>query len=883
MVSANFGARRPALHRPMYVSGHVLAVSALIASALAIATDAHSAAPQRNPGVQAARARPSPASGAKRPYSVEDMLKLESVNNAMSDPTGRWLVWEQAPPYDSVKDYSGNDRPGTIGNRLMALDTKGGRSAPIELGAGDGADSRWLDSFSPDGRYLVYYRSTGGAYSMGVYDFETGKTQNFNAAPNIQPLAGHRSVWLSQHEFAFAAFQAGDQPIAALRSKTGSSLWRDWNTAWHGGLSVNEVSSHANGGGDQPLSGRLMKVDAASGTMTKVSEGRYASLAASHDGRYLAALRQFSKFQADPGVGNLDWLTSRSKLEIFDLTTGKMIDPMPRTDVFPQTLEWASDRNRLALFGWDVGKGVRSGLFHSVDPGSGEVRAISHTGLDLASERERGLIQKPERVVWIGDRLAMFARKLSEPRAQPAFTYRGETGAQIGNAPARPDWYLVDANGASENMTRSLPTPSQIPLSADGRSMTVLAGGQVWRVAPGADPVQLTKKADGQLSLTIEQAHETDHPPFARFASLISQEGDEQEAFSLDLENGRKLRARFPSPYSDFRAIAGESGVGLFATTGPNGTIVEARSNDGASRQVAVLNAQLKQVDQTRITTLNYAIDTAEGRRQVGACMILPPHYNPAKRYPVIVHIYPGVGARCNEPIHLRYSSLGSGTMDMHLLAARGYIVLEPNTSRFLTNSPPNPMGGMPSVVDASLDALIAQGYADPDQIGLIGMSQGGYASLWLATQMKRFKAIVSINGWSDMYSHRFDGIVHRRYFSDRLPFKGESMRYEANGIDSDFGTGVSVWDQPDAYVRNSPLFHAREITAPVMLIHSDMDFFNINQYDMMFTALYEQKKEARYLRYAGEGHTPSSPANLRDMWSNIFKWFDQYLVPTGK
>jgi len=50
------------------------------------------------------------------------------------------------------------------------------------------------------------------------------------------------------------------------------------------------------------------------------------------------------------------------------------------------------------------------------------------------------------------------------------------------------------------------------------------------------------------------------------------------------------------------------------------------------------------------------------------------------------------------------------------------------------------------------------------------------------------------------------------------------------------------------------PLFNVRDITAPVMLIHSDMNGFNLNHYDMMFTALLEHKKEARFLRYAGEG-----------------------------
>jgi dipeptidyl aminopeptidase/acylaminoacyl peptidase len=61
-------------------------------------------------------------------------------------------------------------------------------------------------------------------------------------------------------------------------------------------------------------------------------------------------------------------------------------------------------------------------------------------------------------------------------------------------------------------------------------------------------------------------------------------------------------------------------------------------------------------------------------------------------------------------------------------------------------------------------------------------------------------------------------------------------------------------------------------------MIHSDMDAFGLSQYDEMFTALYRQRKEARFVRYWGEGHAPSSPANLRDMWERIFAWYAKWL-----
>jgi len=67
-------------------------------------------------------------------------------------------------------------------------------------------------------------------------------------------------------------------------------------------------------------------------------------------------------------------------------------------------------------------------------------------------------------------------------------------------------------------------------------------------------------------------------------------------------------------------------------------------------------------------------------------------------------------------------------------------------------------------------------------------------------------------------------------------------------------------------------------VETPLMIMQGDMDHVPIQQGEEFFTALYRQNKRARFVRYWGEGHLINSPANIRDMWHQIYSWFDEFL-----
>jgi dipeptidyl aminopeptidase/acylaminoacyl peptidase len=178
----------------------------------------------------------------------------------------------------------------------------------------------------------------------------------------------------------------------------------------------------------------------------------------------------------------------------------------------------------------------------------------------------------------------------------------------------------------------------------------------------------------------------------------------------------------------------------------------------------------------------------------------------------------------------------------------------------------------MDEVVEAGVNALVREGIADPTRLALFGYSQGGVSALYVAAQMKLFKGVIAMNSWADLFSHYFEGNgIYSYAYSD---YFDSFLRYDSEK-GTDFAIGRTPFSAPEIYYKNSPVFLAPNIDAPVLLIHSDMDGFSMSQFDKMFGALRRAGKDARYVRYFGEGHGPSSPANIRDMWQR----FDAFLT----
>lgn len=166
--------------------------------------------------------------------------------------------------------------------------------------------------------------------------------------------------------------------------------------------------------------------------------------------------------------------------------------------------------------------------------------------------------------------------------------------------------------------------------------------------------------------------------------------------------------------------------------------------------------------------------------------------------------------------------------------------------------------------VMAALDAALERyGFLDPDRLGILGGSYGGYMTTWAVGHTDRFGAACS-----------------ERAVNDLLTLETTS---DAMGL---FGTeiGVDHLDDPEELLRMSPITYVRDITTPMLILHSDEDWrCPVEQADKLYLALRKLGQEVRYHRFPGEGHELSrsgSPQHRVQRARLIVDWFQQHLLP---
>lgn len=164
----------------------------------------------------------------------------------------------------------------------------------------------------------------------------------------------------------------------------------------------------------------------------------------------------------------------------------------------------------------------------------------------------------------------------------------------------------------------------------------------------------------------------------------------------------------------------------------------------------------------------------------------------------------------------------------------------------------------------AGVDALVADGLADPDRLGVTGGSYGGYLTNWIIAFDHRFRAAMTCRSVSDM------GVL----FTTGDISGGEWAKLEFD---------ATPWGDPAYYREISPLAYADQIRTPLLIQHSERDIrTTIAQAEALFTVLRSHRRQVRLLRVPDETHEltrSGTPFRRIENLQIVADWFRHFLV----
>jgi dipeptidyl aminopeptidase/acylaminoacyl peptidase len=251
-----------------------------------------------------------------------------------------------------------------------------------------------------------------------------------------------------------------------------------------------------------------------------------------------------------------------------------------------------------------------------------------------------------------------------------------------------------------------------------------------------------------------------------------------------------------------------------------------------------------------------------DGRKLKGS-LLLPAGYREGKTYPLIVYQYP-TELPSNYVNYFGLGASNSGVENMQLFATRGYAVLMPDMPH---RGEGTVMQEIAKAVMPGVDKIIEMGIADPDRIGVMGHSYGGYGVLSLIVQTTRFKTAIDSAGPGNLIGHY-----------TQMTATGSSLH---TGQVENLTTGGTLWEKRDKFIENSPVFYLDKVQTPLLIVQGTLDnavspFLS----DEVFVALRRLGKEVEYAKYAGEAHWEGvwGYANQVDFCNRRIGWFDQWL-----
>ena len=282
-----------------------------------------------------------------------------------------------------------------------------------------------------------------------------------------------------------------------------------------------------------------------------------------------------------------------------------------------------------------------------------------------------------------------------------------------------------------------------------------------------------------------------------------------------------------------------------------------AKLTDAEPTQVSHINEDIAKMPVGKTEMIKWK---SKDGREIEGLLTYPVGYQPGTKVPFILNVHGGPAGS----FQMNYIG-GRGVYPIATFASRGYAILRCNprgSSGYGTEfrrANFKDWGGMDyQDLMTGVDKVIEMGVADPNRMGVMGWSYGGYMTSWIVTQTKRFKAasagapvtnLMSFNGTADIPAFVPD------YF------------------------GGQAWEIPEVYAKHSAMFNINGVTTPTLIEQGDADVrVPISQGYEFYQALKLQGVPTRMIVLPRQPHGPTEPKmQIAAMQANL-DWFEKYL-----
>lgn len=343
--------------------------------------------------------------------------------------------------------------------------------------------------------------------------------------------------------------------------------------------------------------------------------------------------------------------------------------------------------------------------------------------------------------------------------------------------------------------------------------------------------------------------------PDSRSIYITAEDAGDTKLFRVSTDGGTPVAYSQSSGTHADLALAGLTPITRWDTAINPSEIIRI-DEGGKARNVTTFNtAAAAELDWLPVKHFTF---TSKRGRSIHNLVIIPPGFDPNKKYPLFVVIHGGPHGMWKDQFFLRWN--------YHLLAAPGYVVLLTNYTgstgfgeQFAQAIQGDPLKTPSEEINQAADeAIRMMPFVDGTRQAAGGASYGGHLANWLQASTTRYKCLISHAGLINLESQwgTSDGIYHR----------------EQNNLGP-------VWEQGPVWREQNPIRFAKNFRTPILLTVGENDFrVPLNQTLENWSVLQRLRIPSKLIVFPDANHWIQKGEDSRFFYGELHAWLKRWL-----